>query len=227
MYRNSYLFIITVGMLMGLICLPGRAVQAETLSLEQIAQGLQGTYEKTADFKARFVQEVTLASVNRKEREEGTVYYKPPQKMLWDYTKPKVKKLIINPTKAYLYVPQDQAVYVQDTPKLFKSQILVRLLDGLGKVTEDFNLTFVNAKEPTDEGGHYLLYLTPKKGDLGVDRIQVTIHKADFTIIQCQFSDVYGNRTAVSFRNIVINSNLPDKLFQFKPPPKVEIYPMP
>jgi outer membrane lipoprotein carrier protein len=227
MNRNSYLFIITVGMLMGLICLPGETVQAETISLEQIAQGLQGTYEKTADFKARFVQEVTLASVNRKEREEGTVYYKPPQKMLWDYTKPKVKKLIINPTKAYLYVPQDQAVYVQDTPKLFKSQILVRLLDGLGKVTEDFNLTFVNAKEPTDTGGHYLLYLTPKRGDLGVDRIQVTVHKADFTIIQCQFSDVYGNRTVVSFRNIVINSNLPDKLFQFKPPPKVEIYPMP
>jgi outer membrane lipoprotein carrier protein len=227
MYRNSYLFIITVGILMGLTCLPGGAVQAESLSLEQIAQGLQGTYEKTTDFKARFVQEVTLASVNRKEREEGAVYYKPPQKMLWEYTKPKVKKLIINPAKAYLYVPQDHAVYVQDTPKLFKSQILVRLLDGLGKVTEDFNLAFVNVNEPTDEGGHYLLSLTPKKGDLGVDRILVTVHKDNFTIIQCQFSDVYGNRTAVSFRNIVINSNLPDKLFQFKPPPKVEIYPMP
>jgi outer membrane lipoprotein carrier protein len=227
MGRNSYLFIITVGMLMGLICLPEGTVQAETLSREQIAQGLQRTYEKTADFKARFVQEVTLASVNRKEREEGTVYYKPPQRMLWDYTKPKVKKLIINPTKAYLYVPQDQAVYVQDTPKLLKSQILVRLLDGLGKVTEDFNLAFVKATEPTDAEGNYLLYLTPKKVDLGVDRIQVTVHKTDFTIIQCQFSDVYGNRTAVSFRNIVLNSNLPDRLFQFKPPPKVEIYPMP
>ncbi len=227
MYRNSYLFIIGIGIIMGLTCLAGGTVQAESLSLEQIAQGLQGTYEKTTDFKARFIQEVTLASVNRKEREEGTVYYKPPQRMLWDYTKPKVKKLIINPTKAYLYVPQDHAVYVQDTGKLFKSQVLVRLLNGLGKVTEDFNLAFANAKEPTDEGGNYRLSLTPKKGDLGVDMILVTVHKDDFTIIQCQFSDVYGNRTAVSFLNIVINNNLPDKLFQFKPPPKVEIYPMP
>lgn len=227
MYRNSYLFIIIIGIIVGLTCIAGGTVQAESLSLEQIAQGLQRTYEKTTDFKARFIQEVTLASVNRKEREEGTVYYKPPQRMLWDYTKPKVKKLIINPTKAYLYVPQDHAVYVQDTGKLFKSQVLVRLLNGLGKVTEDFNLAFANVKEPTDEGGHYRLSLTSKKGDLGVDRILVTVHKDNFTIIQCQFSDVYGNRTAVSFLNIVINNNLPDKLFQFKPPPKVEIYPMP
>jgi outer membrane lipoprotein-sorting protein len=103
----------------------------------------------------------------------------------------------------------------------------VRLLDGLGKVTEDFNLAFVNAKEPTNAEGHYLISLTPKKSDLGVDRILVTIHRENFTIIQCQFADIYGNRTSVSFRNIVINSNLPDKLFQFKPPPKVEVYPMP
>jgi outer membrane lipoprotein carrier protein len=204
----------------------GRIGAAESLTLEQVVQRLQGAYEQTTDLQAHFVQEVVLASVNRKEREEGTVYYKPPQRMLWDYTKPKIKKLVINPDKAYLYIPKDRAVYVQETSRIFKSQLIVRLLSGLGKVTEDFRLAFADPARPADKEGHYLLVMTPKKGDLGVDKIFVTLHRDDFTIIECRFDDAFGNRTTVRFRNIRRNSGLSDKLFQFRAPPQTEVYPL-
>ena len=226
MYRNLFLIRAIIVAAAVLIGFSGPSAWGESPALEEVIRGLQTAYEKTTDLKASFVQEVALASVNRKEREEGTVYYKPPRRMLWDYTKPAVKKLIINPDKAYLYVPKDRAVYVQETARIFKSQLIVRLLDGLGKVTEDFQLAFADPGAPTDKNGNYLLVMTPKKADLGVDKIFVTLSHEDFTIIQCRFADTFGNRTTVLFRNIQRNIKLPDKLFQFKTPPKVEVYPL-
>jgi len=211
----------------GLIGFSPATAPGEILSLEQVVQGLQGVYEQTADLKANFVQEVVLTSVNRREREEGTVYYKPPHRMLWDYKKPTVKKLVINTDKAYLYVPGERAVYVQETSRIFKSQLMVRLLNGIGKVTEDFRMAFADPGAPTDREGNYRLVMIPHKADLGVDKIYVTLHREDFTIIQCRFADVYGNRTTVQFLNIKRNTQLPDKLFQFKPPAKADVYPLP
>ncbi|MDI9570661.1 MAG: outer membrane lipoprotein carrier protein LolA [Pseudomonadota bacterium] len=226
MYRRSFLIGAAVATAAVLIGFSGPSAWGAPPDLEEVIRGLQAAYEQTTDLKASFVQEIDLASVNRNEREEGTVYYKPPRRMLWDYTKPAVKKLIINPDKAYLYVPRDRAVYVQDTARIFKSQLLVRLLDGLGKVTEDFQLAFADPGAPTDKDGNYLLVMTPKQADLGVDKILATLSRQDFTIVQCRFADAFGNRTTVRFRNIQRNTKLPDKLFQFKAPPKVEVYPL-
>ena len=225
MYRKSFLFIMLMSVTAVLLVVSGGIAQGETLTLEQVVQGLQAAYERTTDLKANFVQEVVLASVNRKDREEGTVYYKPPHRMLWDYKKPTAKKLIINPDKAYLYVPGERAVYVQETSRIFKSQLIVRLLSGIGKATEDFRIAFADA--PTDTEGNYHLILTPKKADLGVDKIYVTLNREEFTIMQCRFADVYGNRTTVQFRNVKRNTQLSDKLFQFKPPAKTDVYPLP
>ena len=226
MCRKSLLFMKLILGSLVLTVLSGGLAAAETLSLEEVVQGLQNVYEQTTDLKANFVQEVVMSSVNRQERSEGTVYYKPPHRMLWDYKKPAVKKLIVNPDKAYLYVPGERAVYVQDTARLFKSQLIVRLLNGIGKVTEDFRIAFADSGAlPTARelsSGH-----DPAKADLGVDKILVTLHRDDFTIIQCRFTDVYGNRTTVQFRNIKRNTQLSDKLFQFKPPAKTDVYLLP
>ena len=227
MCRKSLLFVKLILGSLVLTVVSGGIAAAESLSLEEVVQGLQNVYERTADLKANFVQDVVMSAVNRHERSEGTVYYKPPHRMLWDYKKPAAKKLIVNPDKAYLYVPGERAVYVQDTARLFKSQLIVRLLNGIGKVTEDFRMAFADSGAPTDGEGNYRLVMTPQKADLGVDKILVTLHRDDFTIIQCRFTDVYGNRTTVQFRNIKRNTQLSDKLFQFKPPAKTDVYPLP
>lgn len=86
---------------------PAQVVRAQPLSLEQLTAKTQEVYEKTTDLKAGFIQEVTIKSMKKTEREEGTVYFKNPRMMLWDYTMPKSKKLVINAQKAWLYVPEE------------------------------------------------------------------------------------------------------------------------
>jgi outer membrane lipoprotein carrier protein len=198
----------------------------DTLPINELIAKAQERYEKTQDIKAQFIQEVTIKSVNKTEREEGIVYVKNPRRMLWVYSKPKAKKLIINAKKAWLYIPEDHAAYVQDTENIYKSKLAVKFLSGIGKLSEDFHVGF-SKPDSVDRNGNYLLTLLPKVSDTGVDKLYITIDKENFQIIQCSFSDLYGNLTRIRLSDIRINNNLDDKLFSFKPPSGVDVFNMP
>jgi outer membrane lipoprotein carrier protein len=194
--------------------------------LKDLIAKTQERYEKTVDLKARFIQEVTIKAMNKTDREEGTVYVKNPRRMLWNYSKPKAKKLIINPQNAWLYIPEDRVVYIQDTDTIYKSKLAVKFLSGIGKLGEDFHINF-SRPEPADGKGNYLLTLTPFNSDTGIDKMYLTVDQNNFQIIQFSFTDLYGNVTRIRLTDIKINNNLSDKLFSFKPPPNVEIFNMP
>jgi chaperone LolA len=209
-----------------ILAFPAPAICAELLSLEQLAAKTQEVYEKTTDLKSRFIQEVTIKSMKKTEREEGTVWIKNPNMMLWDYTKPKEKKLVINARTAWLYVAEDRMVYVQNSDDVYRSRMAVKFLSGIGKLSEDFQLRF--AKEnPLDEEGNYLLTLTAKEKGTGIDRLHLAIDGKTFQIIQCRFNDDYGNTTRLRFSDIRTNTGVSDKFFTFKPPAGVEVVNMP
>jgi outer membrane lipoprotein carrier protein len=205
---------------------PVPAVCAEGLSLEQLTAKTQEVYEKTTDLKSRFIQEVTIKSMKKTEREEGTVWIKNPKMMLWDYTKPKEKKLVINARTAWLYVAEDRMVYVQSADDVYRSRMAVKFLSGIGKLSEDFQLRFAK-DNPLDEEGNYLLTLTAKEKGTGIDRLHLTIDGKTFQIIQCRFNDDYGNTTRLRFSDIRTNTGVSDKFFTFKPPAGVEVVNMP
>ena len=205
---------------------PAPALRAEVLSLEQLTAKTQEVYEKTTDLKARFIQEVTIKSMKKTEREEGTVWIKNPKMMLWDYAKPKEKKLVINARTAWLYVAEDRMVYVQNADDVYRSRMAVKFLSGIGKLSEDFQLRFAK-DNPLDEEGNYFLILTAKEKGTGIDRLHLTVDGKTFQILQCRFNDDYGNTTRLRFSDIRTNTGVSDKFFTFKPPAGVEVVNMP
>jgi outer membrane lipoprotein carrier protein len=201
-------------------------LQAEEIPLDELVTRIQERYEKAIDLKAKFVQETTIKSIRKVDREEGTVYFKKPKKMLWDYSKPKSKKLVINPRKAWLYVPEENLVYVQDTKKILNSKMVIRFLTGVGSLKEDFNVRYARPQE-RDSAGNYLLELTPRASGAGVDHLLLTIDGTTYQILACSLRDTYGNLTRITFRDIQVNNNLPDSLFSFTPPPGALVQPVP
>ena len=227
MYGRRYCSSIKIAaVIVCLLFFPSLPALGDTLPLKDLIAKTQERYEKTVDLKARFIQEVTIKAMNKTDREEGTVYVKNPRRMLWNYSKPKAKKLIINPKNAWLYIPEDRVVYIQDTDTIYKSKLAVKFLSGIGKLGEDFHINF-SRPDPLDGKGNYLLTLTPFNSDTGIDKLNLTLDKDNFQIIQFSFTDLYGNVTRIRLTDIKINNNLSDKLFSFKPPPNVEIFNMP
>jgi outer membrane lipoprotein carrier protein len=222
-FSRSFVLSVSAALILFMIPWMTGTLAAEMPPLEKLIVRMQETYDKTQDLTATFVQELTIQSIKKTEREEGTVYFKNPRRMYWEYTRPKSKKLVVNPKKAWLYVPEDHVVYVQDSEAMYQSKVILRFLSGIGKLRDDFQIEYA-APEATDKEGHYLLVLTPKRTDLGIDRLHLTVDRNSFQIMQCRFSDAYGNLTRIRFQNIRTNNSLPESLFHFKPPQGVEIF---
>lgn len=211
---------------LGIVLRPAVSKAAELLPIDDTVNRLQQMYEKTQDFQANFIQETTVQSIRKIDVEEGIVYFKNPKQMLWDYKKPKTKKLIINAQKAWLYLPQDKTVYTQESDKIFKSEALIKFLSGLGKLRDEFTIKY-DTPGTMDKGGNYLLRLYPREKGASYEYLQMTIAKSDFHILQVSFDDIMGNSTVLKFSGIKINTGLSSKLFQFQPPSRVSIFKMP
>lgn len=194
--------------------------------IDEVVARLQQKYEKTRDFKAGFIQQTTIKSIKKTDTEEGTVFFKNPQNMLWNYSRPKAKKLIINSRKAWLYLPQEKVAYVQEADYIFKSRTLIRFLSGLGKLKDDFTVQYAKP-QALDKQGNYLLLLIPRETTPALQPFHVTVDKNTFLILQISFADAMGNATLLKFSNISTNVGLNEKMFQFQPPKGVSIFNMP
>ena len=213
-------------MVLSFIFLPCFAFSQELPPIGDIAQKLQGSYEKTKDLKADFVQEAVIKSIKQTQREEGTVFFKNPKSMLWEYTKPQGKKVVINSQTAWLYIEKEKVAYKQKSESIFQSKFLINFFAGTGKLKEDFIIKYA---EPNalDKDGNYLLILIPREKTAVCKSVHLTIDKNNFYILQISFDDLMGNSTTLRFANISINTGLTQKKFQFKPPAGVEVFETP
>ena len=196
---------------------------AKPIVLNELVAKIQESYERAENFEAMFVQEVTIKSINKTETEEGTVYFKKPKRMRWVYSKPELKELVVNPKKAWFYIPEDNLVYAQDAKDFFNSKLTIRFLSGIGKLKDDFRINF-SQQGFIDEEGNYLLDLIPVGFKDSIEKILLVVNRDDFQIIEFAIIDIYGNITRIIFKNIKLHNKLPDTFFIFTPPPGVEVY---
>ncbi len=218
---NFCIKLVMIGWIVFSLFLPALA---DSIALEDLITKIQESYERAESFEAMFVQEVTIKSINKTEKEEGIVYFKKPKRMRWVYSNPELKELVVNPEKAWFYIPEDNIVYIQDAEEILKSKLTVRFLSGIGKLRNDFQISF--SPKPTNEEGNYLLDLIPKGLGGGIEKILLVVDKDDFQIMGFDFIDIYGNITRITFKDIKVNNELPDTFFKFTLPPGVEIYDM-
>jgi outer membrane lipoprotein carrier protein len=192
--------------------------KAEAPSLAAIITGMQERYEKIRDFRAGFVQTSTIRATNRTEREEGIVHFKKPLRMRWEYQRPAGKLFITNPEQAWLYLPEDRVVYVQETQKMLANRVAHKFITGLGRISEEFDV----ALGEKDRRGHFRLTLTPKEPQAEVEKILLLVEGKSFDILQFTVIDFSRNSTSVEFQNLTFNINPPERLFRFRIPAGVE-----
>jgi outer membrane lipoprotein carrier protein len=198
----------------------------EPLPLNELLVKMQEAYEQTKDYQANFVQEVTVKALQRTEREEGIVYFKNPYLIRWDYERPKAKKLVISAKKAWLYIPEDRVVYVQNVDGFLRSKLAVRFLSGIGKLQEDFTMQYAPS-EMHSLDANYLLVLIPKERHEATGKLYLSVDRATLQVVGCRFFDSYGNETKIKLVKTKVNQGLSDTLFIFRPPQGVDLVELP
>lgn len=194
---------------------------APSLSATDLAKKMQEFYTNTRDFQAKFKQVYSDIAAGEKKESYGRVYFKRKGKMRWDYyetskkTKKQVRKkiLVSDGSVFWVYEPQFKQAF-KECLQNSKLPTSLRFLMGQGDLLKDFDAKLSKkstAKLP-------VLMLTPKTPTSKYKQLEFVIDPGSFQVLRTTIYDPYGNTNEITFDKMLLNKNLPDKNFAFKPP---------
>lgn len=188
--------------------------------VQTIIDNVQRQYETTDDIRANFRQLSLIKSANQTKESQGTVYFKKPGKMHWEYTKPEAQLLVSDGKTMWFYVVEDRQVIVQNAEEAYGSKTPITFLSGMGKLQNDFYIKLLPA---TEKAAAYKLELLPKQPQPDVAKLILTVDPVSSRIVHTGVYDPYGNITDVYLQDIQTNTAPAEELFRFKIPEGVEV----
>lgn len=174
------------------------------------------------DFQSEFEQETFLSSINKIEKGSGSVYFKKDARMLWEYKAPAVQKIILDGTNLWFYLPEENQV-MKNNFSTIPRHIIIDLFRGKIEIQKKFKVSSLQS-ETKDQQTEIALELLPIIYNPTMTKLTLWIDPKEYYILRTSLEDEFGNRTVLKFFNIEIDKGIDDTLFQFTPPPGVEIF---
>ena len=231
-YSNGIIFVFSL-----LFFLVG---QVSAISIDQIFQKFQKTFETSKNFSADF-EETTLIQTdqnNTKSVAKGRLIFAKPNLLRKEYVdrnEPKnlAQLILVDGKTSWSYVPMlNQVTRLELKGK--NKELIPGIGESFGKLKNKYNMKLVEDKV-AESKDVYHVELSPKEQigfnsyqeDKLVESIEVWIRSEDWIPVQFSFkseSKVVGEMVIIiSFRNIKINQELPQSTFIFKPPKSAEV----
>ncbi len=184
-----------------------------------IVRKLQERYDQTRAFKAQFRQEMKIASLGASDEAEGTVVFKKPGKMRWDFQTPHAQQIVSDGSTLWIHQPDDRQVLKAPFKGAFVSTTPVSFLLGVGRITDEF-------RPQSDTRGCtatrlYVGLVAKSSEDVGA--LAFGVDRATFDIVEAAVTDPLGNVTTLTFSDIERNVEIPDATFDFQIPPGVDV----
>ena len=183
------------------------------LSAMDVAQRVQGFYDRTTDFQADFVQ----LSHNRlygDERRNGHVMFRKPGRMRWNYANNDL--IVSDGTTLWAYQSDDRQAIQQN---LGQSQLptAIAFLAGTGRLTDSFTFTLLDPAQYRFPSG-YVLQLRPTSPQPTYEQIVFYVDRASFQVVRTAVIDAQGNYNRFDFTAPQVNLDIPETTFRWSPP---------
>ncbi len=182
-------------------------------AVRALVERMQAFYEKTQDFKASFRQDYSYKTFKRKQTSTGTVTFKKPGLMRWEYAKPAPKTFVLAGEKIYMHDPAAQNLTVAkiDTSQLSAS---VTFLLGKGKLADEFNITRAACADCKGT----LLVLDPLKPDPRFRQVRLEVDPTTAQVLKSTVVDPDGSENAITFLDLKPNVGVAQDFFAINPP---------
>jgi outer membrane lipoprotein carrier protein len=164
----------------------------------------------TADFR----QELWTADQRLLETANGSVSLKRPNHFLWRYAEPIEQSVIANGRELWMYDVELAQATLAPLDEAGPSPAL--LLSGDEAVRDGFEVVRSFALDGLD-----WIELAPKIE--GADFTSVLIGFEGRTPQRLELVDGLNQVTRIELSNVALNPDLPDALFEFEPPPGVDV----
>ncbi len=194
---------------------PGAATPNRALTAPQIAAGVQNFYNRTTDFAATFTQVSVQATTNTRTESRGSVQFRRPGRMRWDYTLPAGNLVVSDGTTLWTHEPANHQAFQAN---LTQSQLpsALAFLMGTGNLALDFSARTVDATRAFPTG--YIVELTPRVPNPSFARLILYVEPLNYQVVKAGVVDVQNNRNEFTFVSPRVNVNPALTVFQWTPP---------
>jgi outer membrane lipoprotein carrier protein len=197
---------------------------AAEIDVAGVVRKVQARYDSTADFTADVEQQITVASMNKVITSRGTVAFKKPGKMLWEFTEDERQVIVADGTTLWFYRPEERQVLKAPFDAAFRSTTPISFLTGVGDIDEDF---VISADGESEDGSLLHLRLVPRRDGGSVGELRLTVERETSDIRGAQIRDPFGNVSTLRFERMRRNVGLTDARFEFAVPAGVDVIPVP
>lgn len=193
------------------------AVAKSASALDQLIDGIEARTSQIVDYEAKFHQEVTRKHLPRPLKRSGTVYFKKPGMMRWDYRIPERVYYISDGEVLWSYEAREKLAYKLPV-KNSELYSALKFLFGQGNLREEFTIQQVAAPD-----GLRGLELTPKIPQSGYTRLVLEVTADTYDIRSTILFDPIGNESRIRFENAKTDKVLKEDAFRFTPPSGVRV----
>jgi len=184
--------------------------------LQHALDRLQRHYRDTNSFSAKFSEEIAVVGAPKRKR-QGTVSFRKPGRMLWEFQDPEKQTIVSDGETLYSYDPDLNQVVETPLKQALKSSSATSFLLGIGNINRDFKAAFAN---PATHTGLVDLILDAKAGGY---KIEVGLDPKTYNLITLTLTDQLGDMSKIDFSDVHDNVELPDSIFAFKVPAGADI----
>jgi outer membrane lipoprotein-sorting protein len=213
-----------------LLCLTGGGYRADANSTPQLLTGILAKMERMhkdlKSLKAQIAQEKVNVQIGTKDKDFGSLLYKPGNgkakgKLRIDYTKPANNTVAVVGESFLFYQPKINQAFKNTLAKAAKGRVggyaqLVGLDGSVKSLVENYNIEFIKDENVDGQSASHLR-LTPKAGG-SLASIEIWVNnQTGFPAMQ-KFNERNGDYTVVKLTNLQQNVALNDSEFEVKLP---------
>lgn len=176
---------------------------------------LDAFYKDVQSLRGEFTQTLLDPRMKVTEEAQGTLALQRPGKFRWDYKTPYHQLIVTNGDKIWIYDIDLEQVTVKRLDEAV-GNTPAQLLSSGESLEKNFDIT-----DQGKSGELEWVELTPKQKDSGFEKVRLGFDQRDLRAMELK--DNFGQTTRLQFSRLERNPKLVPSLFDFTPPPGVDV----
>lgn len=200
--------------LAAVVALHGLAFAAPAVAAGAIEQ-LQAFAASTRSASGEFTQQLQRKSRQAAAPSRGEFAFARPGRFRWDIQAPYRQLIVTDGRKLYFYDQDLKQVTVRQAGDVIRATPAAVLFGGTD-IAQAFRL-----EDKGERDGLQWVEAAPRLADSGFERIRVGMR--DGLPAEMEVIDAFGQTSRFTFTRIARNEPVKDELFEFTPPPGVDV----
>jgi outer membrane lipoprotein carrier protein len=189
------------------------SAQEQKMTAQEIVkfkETIENQSKSIKSIKTDFVQLKHMDFLTKDIETSGKMFFKSPNMLNWQYTKPYQYSIIFKNNKVYIN-DQGNKSTVDAKSKIFEkiNKLIVGSVSGNMFDDKEFEMSYFKTKE------HYITKLIPKTAAIKkmIKQIELYFPLKDSTVSEVKLMESSGDYTKIIFKNKVINAKFDDSVF--------------